>query len=682
VVPLAITRRIVPKIKNRISMDYSNPLSRVEHQADRAKSARQRGAVRTAGGVGEVTLPACQVAGRALHESDRQHVLAAHATVAAPLVVDRQRARSAQDSGRTPEDAPTVCAPAENTRHKQVSSHKSELKVISDRHSEVVQKNDRKIGDMQVDPYSLSRTPINVINLGTALTNYPDRQSASDIQKGFTEGYKLGYIGEREFRECKNLKSAYENKEAIREKVTKELAAGRIAGPSDTPIFPNMRCSPLGLVPKKDTGDFRMIHHLSYPSGDSINDQIDPNKCSVKYAKFDDAISLIQLKGDNCLLAKCDVKSAFRLMPIHPSDFELLGFKLDNKYYVDKSLPMGCSVSCSTWVQFSTFLEWFLKLEGGTGSTMHYLDDFLFVGLCNSEECRDLLNEFHKICGFLGVPIAHEKTEGPVTKLVFLGLEINTIEETVTIPEAKLNEMKQKINRSLSRKKLSLKELQSIIGSLNFACRAVAPGRAFIRRLINGTKGISASHHMIRVNKGMRADLATWDMFLSHFNGVSVFRDRLWLANSDIEFFTDSAASIGMGIFVNGQWAQEKWGDNFPQEVMSNNITFLELFPIVVALEIFGKAVENKKVLFHCDNAAVCDIINSQTSKCERVMDLVRPMVLRCLKLNTFIKAQHIPGVKNIIADALSRFQMGIFHENAPRADPFPTKIPRHLWHL
>ena len=102
----------------------------------------------------------------------------------------------------------------------------------------------------------------------------------------------------------------------------------------------------------------------------------------------------------------------------------------------------------------------------------------------------------------------------------------------------------------------------------------------------------------------------------------------------------------------------------------------------MVALEVFGNAVKNKKVLFHCDNAAVCEIINSQTSKCERVMDLVRSMVLRCLHLNAFIKAQHIPGVKNIIADSLSRFQMGIFRENAPRADPFPTKIPRHLWLL
>ena len=144
-------------------MESITQLSRVTHQADRVKSARQQGAVRTAGGVGEVTLLACQVVGRALHENDRQHVLAAQATVPAPLVVDRQRARSAQASGRTPGESPTVRAPAENTRHKQASSYKAEIGVIGNRYTDGDQKNARKIGDMQVDPYSLSRTPINVI---------------------------------------------------------------------------------------------------------------------------------------------------------------------------------------------------------------------------------------------------------------------------------------------------------------------------------------------------------------------------------------------------------------------------------------------------------------------------------------------------------------------------------------
>ena len=92
--------------------------------------------------------------------------------------------------------------------------------------------------------------------------------------------------------------------------------------------------------------------------------------------------------------------------------------------------------------------------------------------------------------------------------------------------------------------------------------------------------------------------------------------------------------------------------------------------------------MRNKKVVFHCDNAAVVEIINNQTCKCPRVMDLVRPLVLQCMRLNTTIKSKHIPGVKNTIADAISRFNTQIFRLNAPAADRLPTDIPPFLWQL
>ena len=84
-----------------------------------------------------------------------------------------------------------------------------------------------------------------------------------------------------------------------------------------------------------------------------------------------------------------------------------------------------------------------------------------------------------------------------------------------------------------------------------------------------------------------------------NYNGVSVFRDQRWLSNEDMELFMDAAASIGMGIYMGGKWAQAKWGTHFPNETSSNNSTFLEYFPILVALHIFGYKIRNKKVLFH-----------------------------------------------------------------------------------
>lgn len=59
------------------------------------------------------------------------------------------------------------------------------------------------------------------------------------------------------------------------------------------------------------------------------------------------------------------IKNAFCLLPIHPGDFDLLGFKFKNQFYFDKCLPMGCSISCAIFEKFSTFLQWVVKEKAG-----------------------------------------------------------------------------------------------------------------------------------------------------------------------------------------------------------------------------------------------------------------------------------------------------------------------------
>ena len=124
-----------------------------------------------------------------------------------------------------------------------------------------------------------------------------------------------------------NPKSALENPVAVSAKLAKELAAGRIAGPFGVPPFPDFMISPLGLVPKKTPSEFRLIHHLSFPRGSSVNDGISRALCSVNYASTDDAIKLVKQLGPGCYMAKTDIASAFRIIPIHPCDFHLLGMK-------------------------------------------------------------------------------------------------------------------------------------------------------------------------------------------------------------------------------------------------------------------------------------------------------------------------------------------------------------------
>ena len=117
---------------------------------------------------------------------------------------------------------------------------------------------------------------------------------------------------------------------------------------------------------------------------------------------------MVQELGKNAKLWKMDIKSAFRIITVFPGDFDLLGFTLQGKYYIDKCMPMGCSVSCSTFEKFSTFLQWIIEVQSGSKNIDHYLDDFLFGGKDNTNECADLMNLFEKICCEIGVPLAKE----------------------------------------------------------------------------------------------------------------------------------------------------------------------------------------------------------------------------------------------------------------------------------
>ena len=274
--------------------------------------------------------------------------------------------------------------------------------------------------------WKLGYTPIKVQSLKPLLENYPNNEVAIELLQGFQFGFRLGYKGPRLGGDSKNLKSVLQFPDAAKEKIISEVKLGRIAGPFLNKPISNLRISPIGIVPKSG-GSWRLITHLSYPENNSVNHFIDPYDCSVAYTSLDQVLQEVARLGRGTHLAKMDIKSAFRLMIINPGDFDLLGFKFQGNYYIDKCLPMGCAISCNLFEKFSTFLHWELQRQVGVGTVFHYLDDFLFLGFAGSDECACLMQGFKNLCNAIGVPIAQEKTVGPSTKVIFLGLEIDTI---------------------------------------------------------------------------------------------------------------------------------------------------------------------------------------------------------------------------------------------------------------
>ena len=220
-------------------------------------------------------------------------------------------------------------------------------------------------------------TPVNISALTSELTLYPDEHMVHYLQSGFSHGFSIGYTGPPLTNRSPNLSSAHDHPQVITSHIHTECSLGHTAGPYSYPPFTPFNTSPLGVVPKKHSGKWRLIMNLSYPPTLSVNDGIPIEEFSLKFISVDDASDAIMALGRGCHLAKVDIQSAFRICPVRPADWHLLGFEWENSFYYDRVLPFGLRSAPYIFNCLAEALCWILKHNYSLQHIMHYLDDFL-----------------------------------------------------------------------------------------------------------------------------------------------------------------------------------------------------------------------------------------------------------------------------------------------------------------
>ena len=532
-------------------------------------------------------------------------------------------------------------------------------------------------------------TPVNVLNLQHALSNHPSREFVDKLCLELREGARIGYSGPRHFRFSKNLPTASLNPEVVTSNLTEEVNKGRTMGPFHSPPFKNFQVYPIGLVPKKHSEKFRTIFHLSFPKSgtSSINHFIDKDNFSLQYITIDNAIRAIQRFGADCFMAKTDIESAFRLFPVHPEDWELLGMFWNGHYYFDKVLPFGLRSAPFIFNQLSDAIEWILLNNCAISFVCHILDDFLLVEppaptAPADPLCRASLSSMILSFKTFNIPISAAKTEGPCKVLQFMGIILDTHHMEARLPEDKIERIKTTLCEFRSNRSTILQELQSLIGTLNFACKVIPPGRPFLQRMIALTRGVKKPHHHIKLTSGFNKDLDMWSLFIEQWNGIGLFLSSLWDTSDTLSLFTDASGSIAYGGYFQTRWFQGKWLPHQQLGTPGMSILWQELFAIVVACHLWGHQWISRRIKFHCDNLGVVEVINSRRSKVPRVMDLVRDLTLCTLRHNFYFQAVHVPGKHNNIADSLSRFQMERFRQLAPHFSASPDPTPACLLRL
>ncbi len=176
-------------------------------------------------------------------------------------------------------------------------------------------------------------TPYVVAEWERLLAAHPDRDFVAYIVHGIRSGFQIGADQSLPFRSASsNMQSARENAQVIDDYLRAECSLSRVVGPlaADTLMIHVNR---FGVIPKSNQpGKWRLIVDLSHPSGFSVNDGIPRALCSLRYVTVDSAVHIIQQCGQGALLAKLDLESAYRNVPVHPRH-EVEGGSLYQRYF-------------------------------------------------------------------------------------------------------------------------------------------------------------------------------------------------------------------------------------------------------------------------------------------------------------------------------------------------------------
>ena len=555
-------------------------------------------------------------------------------------------------------------------------------------------------------------TPINVDRLKyyMKLTHFDEVKSRA-LLKGFTEGFDIGYREPSDRRDfAANIPITVGSEEELWQKIMKEVKARRFSGPFRAPPYDSFIQSSIGLVPKAGS-QTRLIFHLSYNFGPdfdqkSLNFHTPTDFCSVKYCDLDYAIrtclsllideqkmksgceesqTLLSEDSSSIFFCKADLRSAFRILPILPSQRRFLLMMARNPrtgklaYFSDNCLPFGSSISCARFQFFSDCLRHLVEhITGRSFTVTNYLDNFLFVGT-SEQVCNNSLRAFLVMCADLGCPVSEEKTEFASTMVVFLGILLNGEAKWLAIPQDKILKSLNLIEWAIQKKKVTIKFVQRLSGSLNFLNKAIIPGRAFTRGMYDKLKLRDAQGNMLKqyhhVNLGSTfiKDCLVWKQFLLNGDRIGLCRPFIDVNGerdaTELNFYTDSSLSRdkGMGGIFNSRWIVAKWGRSFIDNEKPS-IAFLELYALTAAIITWGHLPQfrNSRIIVFCDNKSVRDMVNVYASGCPQCMKLVRILAMNGLKYNRHLFIKYVKSKDNILADALSRLEFNRFWRNSP----------------
>ena len=522
-----------------------------------------------------------------------------------------------------------------------------------------------------------------------AATRYPFPAAAVALVSCLRLGVDLGFKGDRTpVHVGPNLESAQQHPQAIHENIVVETNNGKRKGPFSYVPFPYFYSNPLGVVFKKGKSKPRVIHHLSWPrstANSSVNASI--TDFNVKLDAFDRAVVMARQLGKGAFMSKIDIESAYRCIPVRPVDWPLLGMSWNNQFYFDIVMQFGITSATAIFEWYSSAAQYIVEKSCGISNIVHYIDDF-FTLVNGLAAAKHALKNILAVFAELGLPVSLSKLEGPATTMVFLGILFDTVTMTIRLDEERMANLLKELSLWNDRTSASREELQSLVGVLSFAAKVVAPGRTFLRRMIDHIKALPANTDATSqqpLSESFDKDLQWWRRFLSQWNGISLIPDTNWTPSHAMSIYTDACVQ-GYGGMFGSHWFAAQWTTEEQQMAARDkrdSMPFKELYALTRAAATWGSHWRGRKILFHCDCDPIVKAWRKGDSNKPHISHLIRTLLFIAATHDFNLNVVHIAGVDNVCADLLSRGQVTAFLELPGQHDPLPTTLlplPIQTW--